>query len=91
MFIYRHRHHHRDTETDKTSLADIDDGQSGTIVSIFGGRALTKRLADLGLKEGTQIKVIGKTLFSGPVQIEVCGSRLALGRGLASKIIMELK
>jgi Fe2+ transport system protein FeoA len=30
-------------------------------------------------------------LFSGPLQIEVCGSRLVLGRGLASKITVELK
>jgi Fe2+ transport system protein FeoA len=93
MFIYRHhhRHYHREQDTDKITLADIDDGQSGMIVSIFGGKILTKRLADLGLKEGTEIKVIRRTLFSGPVQIEVCGSRLVLGRGLASKIIIERK
>ncbi|MCU0473138.1 MAG: ferrous iron transport protein A [Bacteroidales bacterium] len=73
------------------SLIDIKDGRSGIIISVLGGRILTKRLADLGLTTGTEIKVIGRTLFSGPVQIEVCGSRLVIGRGLASKITVELK
>ncbi|MGD0340465.1 MAG: FeoA family protein [Bacteroidales bacterium] len=73
------------------SLTDIKDGQSGIIVSINGGKTLIKRLADLGLSTGTEIKIIGRTLFSGPLQIEVCGSRLVIGSGLASKIIVKLK
>jgi len=76
---------------DLVSLVDLNDGQTGTILSIVGGRILTKRLADLGLTSGTEIKVIGRTLFSGPLQIEVSGSRLVLGRGLAAKIIVEIK
>jgi len=76
---------------DKISLIDMDDGQSAIIVSVNGGRMLTKRLADLGLTSGTEIKILRRTLFSGPVQIEVSGSRLVLGRGLASKIQVELK
>jgi Fe2+ transport system protein FeoA len=91
MFTYRHWHRHHHHVTDKPTLADIDDGQSAIIVSILGGKMLTKRLADLGLKQGAEIKVIRRTLFSGPVQVEFCGSRLVLGRGLASKIIVELK
>ena len=74
-----------------TSLADIKDGQSGIIVSIHGGRILTKRLSDLGLNSGTEVKIIGRTLFSGPIQIEVSGSRLVIGEGLASKIMVQPK
>jgi ferrous iron transport protein A len=91
MFIYLHKDYQMNTREDKTTLTDIQDGRTGIIVSIHGGRNLTKRLADLGLRTGTEIKVIGKTLFSGPVQVEVSGSRLVLGRGLASKIDVELK
>ena len=72
-------------------LTDIKDGQTGIIVSVLGGKALTKRLADLGLTPGTEITVLGRMLFSGPIQIEAGGSRLVLGKGLASKIIVELK
>jgi Fe2+ transport system protein FeoA len=73
------------------SLTDIKDGQTGIIISVMGGKMLTKRLADLGLTPGTEIKMVGRMLFSGPLQIEVCGSRLVVGRGLASKITVELK
>jgi Fe2+ transport system protein FeoA len=72
-------------------LSDARDGQTGIIISFLGGCMSAKRLADMGLIPGTEVKVIRRTLFSGPVQIEVCGSRLVLGRGLASKIIIELK
>lgn len=70
------------------SLIEVEDGQTGIIVSVVGGKNLTKRLADLGLVSGTEIKVIRKALFSGPLQVEVSGSRLVLGRGLASKIMV---
>jgi len=40
------------------SLTEFEDGQSGTIVSLNGGRNLTKRLADLGIRPGTMITVL---------------------------------
>jgi len=73
------------------SIIDMQDGQAGIIVSLNGGRNLTKRLADLGISPGTFITVLRKSLFAGPVQVEVSGSRLVLGRGLASKIFVEPK
>jgi len=73
------------------SLTELEDGQTAIIVSVQGGKMLTKRLADLGITSATVVKVIRKTLFSGPVQVEVAGSRLVLGWGLASKIMVELK
>ena len=73
------------------SLIELEDGESGTIISLNGGRNLTKRLADLGISPGTIITVLRRSLFSGPVQVEVAGSKLVLGRGLASKIFVKLQ
>lgn len=73
------------------TLNELEDGQIANIISVLGGKILTKRLADLGITSGTEVKVIRRTLFSGPVQVEVAGSRLVLGWGLASKIMVELK
>jgi len=78
-------------EKSEISLNELEDGQIANIVSILGGKMLTKRLADLGITSGTEVKVIRRTLFSGPVQVEVAGSRLVLGWGLASKIVVDLK
>jgi Fe2+ transport system protein FeoA len=75
-------------ERNKISLAEMEDGQSGIIDSMAGGKNLVKRLADLGITKGAGITVLRRTLFSGPVQVEVCGSRFVLGHGMASKIIV---
>jgi Fe2+ transport system protein FeoA len=77
-------------QRDKISLAELDDGQSGIIDSITGGKNLVKRLADLGITKGAGITVLRRTLFSGPVQVEVCGSRFVLGQGMALKIMVVL-
>ncbi len=75
-------------ERDKISLAEMEDGQFGIIDSMTGGKNLVKRLADLGITKGAGITVLRRTLFSGPVQVEVCGSRFVLGHGMASKIMV---
>jgi len=45
-----------------------------------------KRLADLGLTPGTEFQVLRKIHSYGPIEIEVRGSNIALGRGIALKI-----
>jgi Fe2+ transport system protein FeoA len=44
----------------------------------------------MGLTKGTSIKVLNAAPFQGPVEIEVRGSTLAIGRGLASKVFIEI-
>ncbi|OFY66486.1 MAG: hypothetical protein A2Y71_16765 [Bacteroidetes bacterium RBG_13_42_15] len=73
------------------TLTDLENGQTGNIVLIAGGRMAAKRLADLGLTPGIEIKILRKALFSGPIVIEACGSKLVIGQGLASKIFVGLK
>jgi ferrous iron transport protein A len=61
---------------------------------IFGGghwkpeRQITRRLLDLGLTRGCTFKVVQGNRF-GPVLIEVRGTRIALGHGLARRVIVE--
>ena len=77
-------------ENNMTVLTNMRDGQAGNIISIDAGKKATKRLADLGLIPGKEIKILRKTFFSGPVEVQVSGSRLVIGRGLASKIVVEV-
>jgi ferrous iron transport protein A len=76
---------------DQYCLTDMREGQIGVMRSVQGGSMAAKRLADMGLTPGTEIKLLRKALFKGPVQIEVCGARLVLGRGLASRIMVGFK
>ena len=74
----------------KKKLIDLKEEEQAIIFSINGGWQACKRLADLGLTFGTKVKVL-KKLFSGPIEIEVRGSRLVLGRGIASKILINVE
>ncbi|HRZ78585.1 MAG TPA: FeoA family protein [bacterium] len=58
------------------------------IKSIEAGMRLFNRLASMGICEGTVIKVI-RNSPGGPVIIEAGGSRFAIGRGMAIKIVVE--
>ena len=69
-------------------LIYLPEYSSGIIVGMYGGRNLMKRLIDMGLTQGTRIHVL-KSSGPGPMLIEVRGSRLALGRGIAMKIMVR--
>jgi len=69
-------------------LAMVTPGKLVTVTGFRGGFGLQRRLADMGLTPGVQVKVIN-TERHGPVLIELRGSRLALGRGVAHHILVE--
>ena len=71
-------------------LAMACSGEEVTVVDIKAGRGLAQRLADMGLTPGTTLRVLSSHL-SGPVMIDLRGSRLALGCGVARKITVEKK
>lgn len=60
------------------------------IRSIEGGLGLARRLAALGIVPGTPVRVLSSSPF-GPMIVEVRGSRLALGRREAMRIMVEPK
>jgi Fe2+ transport system protein FeoA len=62
-------------------------GEEVTVVGIKAGRGLAQRLADMGLNQGVTLKVISGQM-PGPVLIDLRGSRLALGSGVAHKIMV---
>ncbi len=69
-------------------LAMLPDGAFARIVEVSGGRGLVRRLAELGFNADVLVKVLHNH-SPGPVLIEVKGSRVALGRGVAMKILVE--
>ena len=84
-------------------LTELKDGESGTITSIKIGQGLgrergrrgrgwglERRLMDMGLTPGTRVTVVTSAPLGGPLEVSVRGSRLALGRGMASRIFVEV-
>ena len=58
------------------------------VVSIGGGHGMRHRLAEMGVKEGSILKVI-RNSSGGPVIVEVMGGRLVVGRGMAARVFVE--
>jgi len=56
---------------------------------IEGGRNVRSHLNTLGIHVGDVVEVVERAPFRGPVLIQLNGSRVALGRGVAGRIILE--
>lgn len=59
------------------------------VVQVQSGVRAAQRLSELGILPGTTIRKISQAPFRGPLQIEVRGTRLAIGRGIAQKIMVK--
>jgi len=69
-------------------LTNIKEGVKAKLQSIKGGRQLRTRLAALGLLPGTEIEVIQNS-GKGPFVVSVRGSRIVIGRGMASQVEVD--
>jgi len=74
----------------QTTLARMRAGQSGVVAHLQGGHGLVNRLSALGIIPGKRITKISSTLMRGPVTIEVDRARVAIGFGMASRILVQL-
>jgi Fe2+ transport system protein FeoA len=70
-------------------LVMVSEGEEVRLVGIRGGLHLRRRLADLGLNIGMTFRVVHVNP-SGPLILAVKDSRLALGRGMAHKVMVEI-
>ena len=68
-------------------LSQVAEGQVVSVVSINSGRGLRNRLTAMGLMPKTQIQVVHNGRF-GPFVISIKNSRMAIGRGVADKIMV---
>ena len=69
-------------------LAMARPGEPVTVTGVRAGWGLRRRLADMGLTPGVRIRVINSQM-PGPVLIDLRGSRVGLGRGVAQKILVK--
>jgi ferrous iron transport protein A len=55
------------------------------LVAVEGGRGLVQRLASMGLVRGSSLTLL-RADRRGPVMLDVRGTRIAVGRGMAARI-----
>ena len=73
----------------ETTLDQIYENKKVRVIDIRGGPGIRRRLSQMGIHPGDVITLLRLGALRGPVLIEVHGSQVALGRGVASKIIVE--
>lgn len=60
-----------------------------TISAIECRPSLSRRLAAMGLKPGTEVKLLRKALGGDPIMIDLLGHPIALRRADAAQILIE--
>ncbi len=68
----------------------MQTGQSGVVVQIQGGHGLVNRLNSLDIRPGKRITKVSSMFMRGPVTIQVDRAQVAIGFGMARRIIVEL-
>ncbi len=60
------------------TLRDVSIGQTATVVKIHGSGALKRRIMDMGITKGTEIRVRKVAPLGDPVEVTVRGYELSL-------------
>ncbi|MEM2878532.1 MAG: FeoA family protein [Candidatus Hadarchaeales archaeon] len=75
----------------KKLLTELREGETGEVIRIYGGSGLQERLAVLGIRIGKNVTMVASQPFHGPVVLKVDGNHVAIGHGMAWKILVEVK
>ena len=70
-------------------VLDLKEHKKGKVSFIRGDYKVIRRLLDMGITIGAIVSVIKVAPLGGPVEVAVRGSKLALGRDIASNVFVE--
>ncbi|MCM8799466.1 MAG: ferrous iron transport protein A [Candidatus Omnitrophica bacterium] len=76
--------------TNRLSLVKLKQNQKAKVLEILGGVGIKQRLLSLGIYPGREITKISHFALRGPITVKVGRTTLALGYGMAEKIIVEI-
>ena len=72
-------------------LSEFKIGERGIVVTVDCEPSVVRRLNDMGVFPGVEIKVVRFAPMGDPMQIEIRGYMLALRKNEASNIMVEVK
>jgi len=78
-------------ESKPITVRQMHAGQSGKVVEILGGAHLFSRLNALGIRPGKRITKVSSMFLQGPVTIQVDRSQVAIGFGMAGKLLVDVE
>ncbi len=72
-----------------TSLAELPLGRSAKVTAVEGPRAFRRRLLEMGLVPGTEVRVVTIAPLGDPLRIEVRGGQWSIRKQEAAQILVE--
>ncbi len=75
--------------SDLLQMCDLMPGRAGTVVSLGRDTALTRRLLDLGLTEGSRVECVGRSLWGDPSAYRICGAVIVLRRRDCAQVCLR--
>ena len=72
------------------SAAELGPGQSGVVVGLSGGHGMVRRMEAMGIRPGVPITKLSTQPFRGPISLQVGAMQVAVGYGLARRIMVEV-
>jgi ferrous iron transport protein A len=73
-----------------SSLAEIPLGRLARVTRVDGPRAFRRRLLEMGLVPGTEVKVVTVAPFGDPLRIEIRGGQWSIRKAEAAQIAVDL-
>ncbi|WP_367270869.1 ferrous iron transport protein A [Thermococcus sp.] len=69
-------------------LSSLKPGENGIVVDIKGGHQFRSRVVSMGITPGITVHVV-ESYAAGPIIFYVGGTRLAMGKGMAARILIK--
>jgi ferrous iron transport protein A len=75
--------------THNKTLDQIPKGRFVHVVGVVGDDPITRRLNDLGIREGVRIEVIRRAPLGDPTVFELCGYQLCLRHTESARVLVS--
>lgn len=76
-------------KTESKTLVNLSPGDQGVVRGVAGGQGVRRNLENLGVRKGSRIKVISRHFKGGPVVIMAGNTKVAIGFGMARKVLVR--
>jgi ferrous iron transport protein A len=71
------------------TLVNLPVGRKAKVIELQGGWGMQRHLSSLGVRPGKIVRKITSQPMGGPIMVEIEGARVAIGRGMAARIIIR--
>lgn len=73
-------------QQERSSLSQLEMGQKAQVVRVTGQDAVSRRLLEMGITPGVEVRLLRAAPLGDPLEFELRGYRLSLRRSEARQI-----